>query len=244
MPVLLIWVIIPFVAITFEQPSQNYEPDKQDPFMNVLGITNIAALGALAYFGIRNHRRFAGVNARDAKLATFAEEHHYTYSPQASKTLRSPNFRLINQRDFTLKNGLSGDDWQYGELAYKTYRRLKSGEYHASTVYYSIFELKLDRSLPNMFFDGTKSHGQQYRWLVDDDQITSLEGDFDDHFITYFPEGYHIDARSSISPEVMTAMIDLGPCDIELYRDKLYIYSGLRPIASLPNALISHGCRW
>lgn len=100
-------------------------------------------------------------------------------------------------------------------------------------MYYSLIEVPLSRKLPNIFFDGYKSHGQQFHWLIDPRQIDSLEDDFDNYFITYFPEHYHVDARSIIGPEVMQAMIDIYPADIEIYGDSLFIYSALVPVGQI-----------
>ncbi len=49
----------------------------------------------------------------------------------------------------------------------------------------------------------------------------------------YFPEQYHIDARSIIYPEVMQTMIYIYPADIEIVGDNLHIYSSLPPTDSV-----------
>lgn len=200
---------------------------------------NIVLIGALVvvsgYFFWGNYQKKQAVKRRPEQLAAYAAQHGLVFEQTLSEDIRSTNFRLIEQRDAELHNGLIGEDWRYGELKYFTYRHAKGGDYKAAELYYSIIELDLGRDLPNMFFDNTKSHGRQFRWKIASDQITSLEGNFDDYFVTYFPEHYDVDARSIISPEVMQAMIGISPADIEFSKNKLYVYSALRKPEDLEN---------
>ena len=143
-------------------------------------------------------------------------------------------FRTPEQRDARYINTLSSRGWRYGDFTYNIYRKSKSGEHKAVEVYYSVLELELPRKLPHLFFDAPGARGLQFIPHLDESQRTSLEGDFDQYFVTYFPLHYHIDARSIISPEVMTAMIDSGVSDIEISGDKLYLYSAMMPVRDIP----------
>ncbi|MFZ1811968.1 MAG: hypothetical protein WAU02_00370 [Candidatus Saccharimonadales bacterium] len=185
------------------------------------------------YFMYDTYRKKRAVSARPVTVSQLAKNQQYQYAYEATNQIRSKNFMLIPQRDAKVTNCMSCDDWIYGELSYNIYQHTRYGDYVSETVYYSLLEVPLPRKLPNMFFDGFKAHGRQFHWLIDSEQITSLEGDFDNYFITYFPEQYHIDARSIISPEVMQAMIDIYPADIEIYGNSLYIYSPLLPTSDI-----------
>lgn len=156
-------------------------------------------------------------------------------------------FKLSVQDDTTFAeyaaadfyNVFRGDDWQYGEYKYTTFRAIANIDYEATEVFFSIVELKLSRALPHIFFDSS-AHGKKYKWLIDPSQKASLEGDFDKYFTTYFPKHYEIDARSIISPEVMVAMIDAGANDIEIIDDRLILYAPLLPVERLLE-FIEHG---
>lgn len=229
---LLVVVTTGLMEPPVQRDNRGYIISRQEAdwrFDRLLGIS-IAVAGLTTVWSLYTvYRRRQQIESRAQTIAALARRRGYQYTPEVSNKIRSQNFMLITQRDARVTNSVSTADWIYGELSYNKYRRMKNGEYQSDTVYYSLLEVPLSRKLPNMFFDGFKAHGQQFHWLIDPQQMTSLEGDFDSYFITYFPEQYHIDARSVISPEVMQAMIDIYPADIEIYGDSLFIYSALLP---------------
>jgi len=71
--------------------------------------------------------------------------------------------------------------------------------------------------------------------LFKQSQRHNLEGNFNDYFDTYFNEEYRIDDLSFISPEVMQAIIEAGQYDVEIYKDKLYLYNELE---NMPQQLL------
>lgn len=172
------------------------------------------------------------IQARASEFSLLADKRGYDIG--GNTPYRTDLFRLDEQRDARFLNTLQGNKWRYGDFTYNIYRKTKNGEYKAVEVYYSMLELDLPRKLPHLFFDAPDARGLQFIPHLDKSQKTSLEGDFDKHFVTYFPHHYHIDARSIISPEVMAAMIDSGVADIEISGDKLYMYSALMPVADIP----------
>ncbi len=57
-------------------------------------------------------------------------------------------------------------------------------------------------------------------------QTLKLEGNFNDHFTLYVPEGYERDAYYVFTPDVMAVLIDHGDkFDIEVVDDELVFYS-------------------
>ena len=233
---MVVGMLVLFTAGLTEPPvqrdSRGYIVAKEEIYWSSDRVLNasMTIVGLMTVWSLYTvYRKRQRIKTRAQTIAALARRHDFQYTPQVKNKIRSKNFMLITQRDANVTNSLSTDDWIYGELSYDRYRRIKGGEYKSDTVYYSLLEVPLSRKLPNMFFDGFKAHGQQFHWLIDSQQITSLEGDFDSYFITYFPEQYHIDARSVISPEVMQAMIDIYPVDIEICGDSLFIYSALLP---------------
>lgn len=137
-----------------------------------------------------------------------------------------------------VSNFVKGTDWDYGELAYKIVRKTKYGDYDAATVYYGVMTTQLPRQLPNVFFDSKRARGRQFRFHFSRAQRHSLEGDFDNYFVTYFAEQYTIDSMSFISPDVMLALRDAGDYDIEIVGDRLYLYGSLHDVnTQIPDML-------
>lgn len=134
---------------------------------------------------------------------------------------------LHGARDQQISNVITTPDWTYGDFTYNLYGKLKHGEYVKATVYYGIMTTQLPRELPNVFFDSIKARHRQFRLHFAKNQRHSLEGDFDKFFVTYFPDGYTIDSMSFISPEVMWAMRSASDYDIEIYRNRLFLYGPL-----------------
>ena len=169
---------------------------------------------------------------RARRIAQFASRHHYDTDelefPKKTKTFSL----VLGERQF-FENQMQGKGWRYSDLSYVNVVRTKYGDYDSEKVYYSILEIELDRPLPHMLFDAPGAHGLAYLAEISESQRVSLEGDFDQYFVTYFPRHYDIDARSIISPEVMAAMIDSGVSDIEIAGKKLYLYSPLLDIKYL-----------
>lgn len=52
---------------------------------------------------------------------------------------------------------------------------------------FSVVEIPLPRNLPALVFDA-KSGGHSFGMKIDHSQRASLEGNFDEYFVTYFPE--------------------------------------------------------
>ena len=134
---------------------------------------------------------------------------------------------LHGRHDPRVTNVLGTPDWTYADFVYNLHGRIKSAEYVRAKVHYGIMTTMLPRKLPNIFFDSAKARGRQFRFHFAASQRHSLEGDFDEHFVTYFPEGYTIDSMSFISPEVMWALRDARDYDIEIYGNRLFLYGPL-----------------
>lgn len=129
-------------------------------------------------------------------------------------------FKTINRSNLLAE----GPEWRLYEIEVDFYRRTKYGRYLHKQVFYTIFEIKLRRQVPNIIFDSKTAKGQQFRYLYAKSQRLSLEGDFDAYFQAYAPQHYKIDMLSFISPEVMHALIQARSYDIELVSDRLLLY--------------------
>ena len=189
----------------------------------------LVALLVVAYFILRLVMNRQFLDGRHEKLLTYATAHKLEYDP-----IRMPSVNdlgavddIENARNKRIQNVLKGSDWTYCDFAYDLYNRTKYGEYKAATVYYGVMYTELPRELPNVFFDSIRARGRQFRFHFARNQRHSLEGDFDKHFVTYFPPEYTIDSMSFISPEVMWAMREASDYDIEIVGNRLYMYGPL-----------------
>jgi len=125
-------------------------------------------------------------------------------------------------------NVIAGHDWTYSDFSYEIHHHTKSGSYRAVTNYYSVMTMQLPRSLPNVFFDSIQQRHRQFRFHFAKSQLHRLEGDFDEHFATYFPPQYTLDSMSFITPEVMWALREARDYDIEIVGDRVFLYGSLK----------------
>lgn len=150
---------------------------------------------------------------RDAKLL------------KSSVYTSSINYELKNE--YKAKILSDTENWKLYDLVFDFYRRTKSGSFRSKQVYYTVFEAKLRRPVPNIIFDNKKAKGQQFRYMFLEAQNLSFEGDFDSYFKVYAPNYYKIDTLSIITPEVMEALIKAHDYDIELVGDRVFLYGPL-----------------
>jgi hypothetical protein len=99
-------------------------------------------------------------------------------------------------------------------------------------ISFTVCEIHYKTSLPRIFLDA-----HHHSLLTQDifasfknEEILSLEGDFNKYFTLYVPKGYEIEALQIFAPDVMAKLIDKSKLfSLEFIGDHLYIYSS-RPI--------------
>ena len=93
----------------------------------------------------------------------------------------------------------------------------KSRQGHTYTVAYFI----QGKAYPHLFLDGQ----QNGRWeAYSGSQRLSLEGDFNDFFNLYVPDGESVDALSILTPDVMQTLVTGGrPYDIETQENYVFV---------------------
>jgi len=187
----------------------------------------------LLFAAINEHRIHKRVDARASEAAALAGRQNYdirlTGAPWSTTYYQSA-LNSLPKHGFTLSNILSAKDgaWEYAEITYATYRKIRDSEYESGRVYYSVMSVPLPRMLPNVFFDSLHARKRQFRFIFSAKQKHSLEGDFDKFFVTYFPSTYTIDSMSFITPDVMWAMRIAAMYDIEIVGNRLYLYGPLQ----------------
>lgn len=151
----------------------------------------------------------------------------------SSSAKASSSKNVKNSTDFELDN-VDQKQTLYEEKGlviydsiFNFYRKTKYGTELTRQAYYTVAEVGLRRTLPNIIFDSRTAKKRQFKNLFLKVQRISLEGDFDKYFDTYTPQSYHVDSLSFISPEVMEKLVECKDYDIEILGDKLLVFGPL-----------------
>ncbi len=148
----------------------------------------------------------------------------------AAKVQLSPSILELAEGkiDWHERNNFASQDWGFTDFQFSHFITDKRRRRHkVRTYYYAVASFQLPRSLPNVFFDSKHTGSREFKKLFKASQKHSLEGNFDQHFTTYFHEEYRIDNMSFITPDVMEALLFGKNYDIEIYQDKLFLYNEL-----------------
>ena len=121
-------------------------------------------------------------------------------------------------------------NWQIYDAIFDIYYESKSGQLiKIKQAYYSVFEAKLRRTVPNLIFDGQTTKGHQFKSVYLAAQKLKFDDNLDEHFQIYSPKNYEIDTLSIITPEVIEALVLAQSYDIEFVADSLFCYAPLLP---------------
>ena len=95
---------------------------------------------------------------------------------------------------------------------------------------YAFIRLKLPRQVPHIVLDSPRNNMlSAIGWLASADygpaRQLRLEGNFNEYFRLYVPQGYERDALYIFTPDIMQLMMEIvNDYDIELVGDSLYIW--------------------
>lgn len=171
------------------------------------------------------------LQTRSDTLAALAMDRQWEYGDAKSFEARVVVERSalvdVSEYQASLRNFITAPDWQYVDLEYPVWREDKYGRHKVASIYYAVMSAPLPRELPNVFFDSKKHRKAQFAKVFDRKQQHRLEGDFNNHFDTYFPENYTIDSLSFITPDVMEALVAAEAYDIEIVGSSVMIYGPL-----------------
>lgn len=175
-------------------------------------------------------------NERIYRLGRFAEANHMTYIPTlANPPLPGMIFGVGGSRQAI--DLVRGEHPRFVEFANYTYTT-GSGK-NRTTHRWGYVAVKLDVPLPNIVLDASGNNsllGSNLPATFDRAQRLHLEGDFDEHFALYCPEGYERDALYLFTPDIMARFIDnAAALDVEIVDDWLFFY-GRREFSTLDPA--------
>ncbi|SFR87739.1 hypothetical protein SAMN04487846_0188 [Microbacterium sp. cf046] len=192
--------------------------------------------GAMAAIVIAVVRGGLGGQERWYRLSRFAAANGMTFLP----SLPAP---ALPGMIFNVGGARSSSDLVRGEeprfVEFANYQYTTGSGKNRTTHRWGYVAIKLDVPLPNIVLDATSNNslfGSNLPATFDRDQKLSLEGDFDQHFSLYCPEGYEQDALYLFTPDIMARFIDhAAALDVEIVDDWLFLY-GKREFSSLDPA--------
>lgn len=201
----------------------------------ILPFLVIAALVAVVAVAIV--RGLGGAAVRRYRLDRFARANGMTWHPGYSNPpLPGMIFGIGNDRG--THDLMRREAPRFLEVANYSYET-GSGK-NKQTHRWGYAAVRLDTPLPHIVLDAVGNNGlfggTNLPVSFGRGQRLSLEGDFDQHFALYCPEGYERDALYLFTPDVMARFIDnAAQLDVEIIDDWLFLYSR-RDLATLDPA--------
>ncbi len=230
--VLLLWFITLFIGLPGDYQSNGNA---------YAWILSLVTLGAFALVCVLYWYRRVQFKNRKKIIKSMAAEGEWAQTSGSIGHEHVPDFSLVSltrlsERRLTRQtNCIYTRDWAYCDCTYDIYRHTKYGDYKESEAVYALMGTTLPRKLPNVMFDSLTSRRRQFKVLYDKSQLHTLEGNFDQHFATYFPKYYTVDSLSFITPDVMETLIEARNYDIEIIDNNLFIFGTVQnPRTQLP----------
>ncbi|MDQ1082286.1 MULTISPECIES: hypothetical protein [Microbacterium] len=224
-------VVVPIflsIAVSFVAGDSG-DPLVALPLIVVLAIVVIVAVTILRGFGAAAVRRY--------RLDRFARANGMTWHPGYSDP-PLPGMIFDIGRDRGTHDLMRRETPRFVEVANYSYET-GSGK-NKQTHRWGYAALRLDTPLPHIVLDAVGNNGlfggSNLPVTFGRAQRLSLEGDFDQHFALYCPEGYERDALYLFTPDVMARFIDnAAQLDVEIIDDWLFLYSR-RDLSTLDSA--------
>ncbi|OCG75957.1 hypothetical protein [Microbacterium sediminis] len=167
-----------------------------------------------------------GRNDTGYRLDRFARANGMSFLPQAEDP-RLPGMIFNRGSDRRAHLRVRGQRPRFVEFA--NYRYTTGSGKEQTTHRWGYVAIHLDTPLPHIVLDALGNNsvfGTNLPITFDKDQRLSLEGDFDQHFALYCPQGYERDALYLFTPDIMARFIDhVGQLDVEIVDDWLFLYT-------------------
>ncbi|MBG6239738.1 hypothetical protein IWX78_002728 [Mycetocola sp. CAN_C7] len=218
--------------------SEEIDEQADDMAGELVGMSVMAALmlfgGVVMVWYFFRTRARRSTRKRQYRLARFAAQNGMTYQPGPvrgthltpwadrgvlvlSTIFRSRSSRFVEIANFELISGTASN------------RNTQVGGYCA---------VKLSAALPHILVQARDGRPDVVAQAIPARaQALSLEGDFDDHFTLYCPDGYERDALYLFTPDVMARLIDrVHGFDVEIVDDWLFLVSSRDVVTLDPDA--------
>lgn len=188
----------------------------------------IAAFAIIVVIALRGVLGGGGRWERWYRLSTFAAANGLVFSP-ADANPSYPGAIFTSGRSRVALDHLRTPADRFFD--YGNYRYVTGSGKNSTTHNWGFLALSLDRALPHMVLDSRSNNGlfggTNLPTVFSQDQVLSLEGDFDQHFTLYCPREYERDALYVFTPDLMALLIDeAAPFDVEIVDSWMFVYSG------------------
>ena len=192
---------------------------------SVIGLPFVLFLVAFVGIGIAAFVTSRRKRVARYRISRFAAANGMTYEDQVlDPPLPGMIFGIGSSRvSEQLVRGSTPRFVEFGNYRYT----VKSGK-NSTTYRWGYVAVKLDVPLPNIVLDalGNNGFGSNLPASFGKDQRLSLEGDFDQYFTLYCPQGYERDALYLFTPDIMARFIDsAAQLDVEIVDDWLFLYT-------------------
>lgn len=193
----------------------------------IVALPFLVILAVVALVGVAIVRGFRGSAVRRYRLDRFARANGMTWHPgYTDPPLPGMIFTLGHDRG--THDLVRRERPRFVEVANYSYET-GSGK-NKQTHRWGYAALRLDTPLPHIVLDAVGNNGlfggSNLPVSFGRGQRLSLEGDFDQHFALYCPEGYERDALYLFTPDVMARFIDnAAQLDVEIVDEWLFLYS-------------------
>jgi hypothetical protein len=163
---------------------------------------------------------------RRYRLDRFARENDWTYTPTIASLVR-PGMIFETGTTRVTRDVIRRDAPRVVEIGDHEYI---PSPYRKEVVRLGYVGIQLDGALPHIVLDSrandARGEGTSLRFRVDSSQRLGLEGDFDEYFTLYCPEGYERDALYLFSPDIMARFVDhAADFDVEIADDWMMLSS-------------------
>lgn len=221
-----------------------------------IGILVVIGLFAafVAYLTIKSLAKAKQLKEYRVKLWKFAKKNSISYKSESHDiTYEGDIFRKGENRYFyDVLNFISAENRSVEISNYRfdirTSSRDSDGKEVTSTCTYrqGYVLIKLDRKLPHIILDSKKNGAGTIAnslLFLNQNQRLALEGDFNNYFDLYVPNGYERDALYIFTPDVMAVFVDeTDSFDAEIIDDNLFIYSRA-PFNLIDQSVIERLCK-
>jgi len=222
---LMLWIIIGMVIIagTIDHLDTGY----LFGFGSPLPFTAIAML-ALIPIGFYIYKHISNKEKQfEDGFKNFLESNNFKPSSylEIKEGSRPFVYGLGSRNELNLEFNGTINTTGFDNFVYTYYVNRKNSE---KAYPFTIMHLSLSKTLPHLVLDSRKNDGvvSSIPRYFSDDQRIELEGDFDDYFDLYAPNGYEIEALDIMSPDFMQMLIDFHTdFDVEIDDKSVYIIS-------------------
>lgn len=184
----------------------------------IFPIAGITALGV--YFFVKSTRQ-------KIRVTDFADKNQLEYiSGPVKKDREGLIFNEGHSRN--ISEGFRAKNHDFMEIGNYTY--ITGSGKNSQTHRYGFISISLPRRLPHILLDSVKNNYMGFMsnlpGYLRNNQKLMLEGNFNDYFTLYVPEGYGRDALYVLTPDIMRMFIEQAEeYDIEIVDDVLYVYT-------------------